>query len=82
MTAMTSQMTRMEELAHRSGDGLDVTLYWRRGPKRVSVCVCDHRRGAYFEIRPPADRALDAFYHPYAYTASSTLHFEDERLAA
>jgi hypothetical protein len=48
----------------------------------VTVCVCDRRRGAYFEIEPEANDALDAFYHPCSYASLSCVHFEDDRLAA
>jgi len=75
------------ELAHRSCDGLDVTLLWApakkgRGDDRVVVCVCDRRQGAYFEIRPEPRLALDVYYHPYAYRDLSTVDCEDNRLAA
>jgi hypothetical protein len=70
------------ELAHRTGDGVEVTLYWRPDNDDLSVCVCDHRRGAYFVVRPEPHLALDVFYHPYSYIAASDVHYEDERLAA
>jgi hypothetical protein len=72
----------IRELAHRSNDGIDVTLFWHPGTEDVTVCVCDQRRGAYFEIAPDPTDALDAFYHPYSYTSLSGVHYEDERLAA
>jgi len=70
------------ELAYRAGDGLEVTLYWRPSTDEIDVCVCDHRRGAYFVVRPAPDQALDAFYHPFSYASVSDVHYEDERLAA
>jgi hypothetical protein len=72
------------ELAHRCGDGIDVTLMWRRHRRgdRVRVCVSDRRAGAYFELEPDPRLALDVFYHPYAYRGSSTLDYTDARLAA
>jgi len=72
----------MRELAHRSADGLDVTLFWQPATDELSVCVCDRHRGAYFEFEPEASHALDAFYHPYSYASQSYVHFEDGRLAA
>jgi hypothetical protein len=72
------------ELAHRSSDGIDVTLIWMRGDgdDKALVCVCDRREGAYFEI--PAERylALDVYYHPFAYRDFSTFDYDDSRLAA
>jgi hypothetical protein len=70
------------ELAHRVNDGLEVTLFWQPGTDELLVCVCDQRRGAYFEVRPRRHLALDVFYHPYSYTSLSDVHYEDERLAA
>jgi len=70
------------ELAYRAGDGLEVTLYWSSTTDEISVCVCDHRRGAYFVVRPEPQLALDVFYHPYSYASVSDVHYQDERLAA
>jgi hypothetical protein len=70
------------ELAHRSDDGIDVTLYWCPGADRLTVCVCDERRGAYFEIEPEANNGLDAFYHPYAYASAGRASYEGDLLAA
>jgi hypothetical protein len=70
------------ELAHRNNDGIDVTLFWRPADDELTVCVCDQRRGAYFEIHPDRHLALDVFYHPYSYVPSSVVHYEDGRLAA
>jgi hypothetical protein len=70
------------ELARRENDGLEVTLLWQPADDALSVCVCDQRLGAYFEIHPEPSVALDAFYHPYSYAASAVVHYEDERLAA
>jgi hypothetical protein len=72
----------MRELAHRSNDGVDVTLFWHPGTDELTVCVSDQRRGAYFEIEPEANKALDAFYHPYSYASLSSVYYEDNRLAA
>lgn len=55
------------ELSHRSNDGIDVTLYWHPALDELTVCVRDHRHGAYFEIRPQRHLALDVYNHPYAY---------------
>jgi len=50
MTKLSSRARK--ELAHRSSDGLDVTLVWVQGndEDKAVVCVCDTREGAYFEI--------------------------------
>jgi hypothetical protein len=70
------------ELANRSDDGMEVTLLWDAAGDELTVCVCDQREGAYFEIRPEHHLALDVYYHPYAYAASSVLHYQDDRLVA
>ena len=83
MTATTTPIKRpLRELAHRANDGLEVTLFWRPTTGELKVCVCDLKAGAYFEIRPAPDQALEVFYHPYSYAAQSDVHYEDERLAA
>jgi hypothetical protein len=62
-------MSTMRELAHRSADGVDVTLMWvhRDGADETIVLVRDDREGTYFEIPVEGHRALDAYYHPFAY---------------
>jgi hypothetical protein len=73
-----------KELAHRSGDGVDVTLVWVQGDgdDKAVVFVSDLREGAYFEIPTQPDLALDVYYHPFAYRDFSTIDYEDSRLAA
>jgi hypothetical protein len=61
------------ELAHRSSGGLNVTLFWDAETDELLVCVSDEPRGAYFEIHPERDLALDVFYHPYVYYAGGHL---------
>ena len=70
------------ELAHRANDGLEVTLLWQRGTDELTVCVCDPRCNAYFEIQPQPNLALDVFYHPYSYASLKDAQYEDDRLAA
>jgi hypothetical protein len=82
MTVPPCSHRQLRELAHRTNDGLEVTLFWRPESNELKVCVCDHKDGAYFEIRPEPDQALLVFYHPYAYVAQCDVHYEDERLAA
>jgi hypothetical protein len=72
------------ELAHRSSQGLDVTLVWVRegAADRAVVCVSDTREGSYFEISAEPYLALDVYYHPFAYRRFSTVDYDDSRLAA
>ena len=62
------QTTR--ELAHRSGDGLDVTLVWYPSRNDVAVRISDVRSGENFELRVEPAAALDAFEHPFAYASA------------
>ena len=80
----TRRVATMRELAHRSADGVDVTLVWVRsdGADETVVFVSDHREGTYFEIPTEAHLALDVYYHPFAYRDVSTVDYEDSRLAA
>jgi hypothetical protein len=80
----TPRRVTRTELAHRSCDGVDVTLLWVRGDgaDKTLVCVSDHRDGAYFEIPAAPYLALDVYYHPFAYRDFSAVDHEDNRLAA
>jgi hypothetical protein len=57
------------ELAARDSDGIHVLLLWHPGGNELTVSVDDTRVGDRFELAVAPDRALDAFYHPYAYAA-------------
>ena len=64
-----SPATQTRELAAREGDGIQVTLLWHPGDNALTVSVEDTRVGRGFQLAVEPDRALDAFYHPYAYAA-------------
>jgi hypothetical protein len=67
---MTPTATTPEkELAHRTSDGIDVSLYWNERANRVTVKVCDARSDEGFELAVDGRRALDAYRHPFAYAA-------------
>jgi len=57
------------ELANRTGDGIDVTLWWVPADDSVSVEVLHFETASSFELQVERARALDAFYHPFAYAA-------------
>jgi hypothetical protein len=57
------------ELAARVTDGLQVLLLWHPAGDTVTVAVADDRTGHRYESPVARDRALDAFYHPFAYVA-------------
>jgi hypothetical protein len=58
------------ELSHRQSDGIDVTLWWSPTDDSVSVEVLEFETATVLELQVvDRTRALDAFYHPYAYAA-------------
>jgi hypothetical protein len=57
------------ELAARESDGIHVLLLWHPPEDAITVSVEDDRRGDRFQLAVAPDRALDAFYHPFAYAA-------------
>ena len=67
------------ELAHRAGDGVEIRLFWHRPTNCVFVTVLDSRTGESFQLDFPGDRALEAFYHPYAFAADRGLAFGTAR---
>jgi hypothetical protein len=68
METLTKPDTR--ELAHRVGDGFEVTLLWAEDGGALTVVVNDWRTDERFEIEARADNALDVFNHPFAYRAA------------
>jgi hypothetical protein len=66
---MTPATPHARELAARESDGIHVLLLWHPREDAVTVSVDDDRLGDRFQLAVPADRALDAFYHPFAYAA-------------
>ncbi len=59
----------MTELAHRTSNGLDITLLWSRRSGRLMIAVSDIVTGDSFSLDAPRDRALDVYNHPFAYAA-------------
>ena len=66
---MTSTATETRELAARESDGIHVALLWHPRENALTVSVEDGRVGSSFRLAVAPDRALDAFYHPFAYAA-------------
>jgi hypothetical protein len=59
--------TNVVELATRSNDGLEVALNWSRRSGRVWVNVIHLATGERMTIQADPAKALDAYYHPFAY---------------
>jgi hypothetical protein len=58
------------ELAQRHSGRDEVVLLWHPDNERVEVAVRDRETGDGFAFDVDPSRAIDAFYHPYAYAAS------------
>jgi hypothetical protein len=64
-----SATAEIRELAARESDGINVQLLWHPSSDALIVAVEDVHVGECFQLAVAHDRALDAFYHPYAYAA-------------
>jgi hypothetical protein len=65
----TTVFTERRELAHRTSDGIAVTLSWSKPSHQVRISVVDTRSDQALEFEVDGSAALDAFNHPYAYAA-------------
>jgi hypothetical protein len=59
----------MTELARRISDNIDVSLLWDRDRDDLLVVVEDIHTGDRCSLVAARDRALDIYYHPFAYGA-------------
>ena len=66
---MSPATPHTRELAARETDGIHVLLLWHPRDNAITVSVEDDRREDRFQLAVAPDRALDAFYHPFAYAA-------------
>jgi hypothetical protein len=64
---MYTATAQTRELAARESDGIHVLLLWHPRENALTVEVEDARIGDGFQLAVEAGRALDAFYHPFAY---------------
>jgi hypothetical protein len=69
MHSTSSTTAQARELARRESDGLQVQLLWHPFENSLTVEVEDFLLGERFPLLVAAGRALDAFYHPFAYAA-------------
>jgi hypothetical protein len=70
----TIEVPERRELAHRTNDGIDVTLFWSKASNRVTISVFHVRSTTALEFEVDGADALDAFNHPYAYAATGGPH--------
>ena len=77
MSAAPSLDSR-RELAHRTGGGIEVTLYWceRDDTTRVELWHAASEKTLVFEVA--REHALEAFHHPFAHLPRTS----DERSPA
>jgi hypothetical protein len=68
---VTEQSAAGRELAQRLSGSDEVLLVWHPEVDRVEVSVRDVVTGAGFHVEVAPDKAIDAFYHPYAYAAAA-----------
>ncbi|MGH2884896.1 MAG: hypothetical protein ACRDPA_19700 [Solirubrobacteraceae bacterium] len=66
---MTQTTSDRRELAYRTNDGIEVTLFWTKSTNWITVEVFDWRSGERLEFDVDREVALDAFKHPYLYAA-------------
>ena len=64
---MSPVRPQTRELAARDSDGIHVLLLWDPRENELTVAVEDARDGDRFQLAVAPERALDAFYHPFAY---------------
>lgn len=60
----------LRELDHRESDGISVTLYVETDTLSPVVGLTDKRTELEAQFAVPADKALDAFQHPFSYMDS------------
>ena len=66
---MSPTTSTSRELAARDNDGISVRLLWHPRESALTVSVEDTRVGDRFRLAVSPERALAAFYHPFAYAA-------------
>ena len=69
MSTATFTIVPRRELAHRVNGGLEITLYWDVEDDTTTIEVHHADTAETIAFPVPADRALDAFHHPFAHLA-------------
>ena len=59
--------THRRELAHRVSGGTEFTLFWSADDDSTSLEIRQAEAQVVLEFAVPRERALDAFYHPFAH---------------
>jgi hypothetical protein len=82
MPATSLTDSPLRELAHRVSSRAEITLLWNEHTGAVNVSVWNRDSGQQTEFAAAPARALEAFYHPYAYAASLSVRWHDTPRAA
>jgi hypothetical protein len=61
------------ELARRVSGGIEVTLYWSAHDNSTSVEIWQPKSKETLTFTVGGNRALDAFYHPFAHLSTASL---------
>jgi hypothetical protein len=69
MNIATLSIVARQELARRVTGGLEITLYWEAHDNTTSIEVHQTATAETIAFPVAADRALDAFHHPFAHLA-------------
>ena len=69
--------TARRELCHRSGDGIEVTLWWLPGGDRLQVSVVDTKLNQCFQLPVDAAEAVRVFTHPFLYADAAGVRLTD-----
>jgi hypothetical protein len=69
MNIVTLTIAARRELARRVTGGVEITLYWDAHDDSTSIEVYQAATAETIAFPVPADRALDAFHHPFAHLA-------------
>jgi hypothetical protein len=75
-----TERAERRELAHRSNDGIEVTLFWSKATDAISLEVLDSRSGNRLGFGVDRHVALDAFMHPYVYAPNACIENPPARI--
>jgi len=67
----------LRELAYRVSGGMEIRLYWNADEDSTSVEVWQPASGELLLLEVPRERALEAFYHPFADLPRALVAVED-----
>jgi hypothetical protein len=73
--------TPRRELAHRANGGLEITLFWNADDDTTSIEVWHPETEETITFDVPGNRALDAFYHPFAHLTAAPETASDPRIS-